>query len=232
MRKQFSKQSYLLTIILLTFISYSYSQQKDSTCKVLLTEISGTYEGDCKNGLADGKGTASGEDSYTGTFRNGLPEGKGIYKYSNGNIFSGYWKNGLKNGKGEFKTFINGKATIVKGYWKDGDYVGTIEPEEDYLITNLSGIENYSIKKVKGDENVIEISFEKVMRKYVPGDLKVTISSGYKLDQSLKVLILNYNLPVNCDLHFAISYGMVLKQCNLGFTINKPGKYEVFISNN
>jgi hypothetical protein len=226
------KQGSLLIIILLSFIPYSYSQQKDTTCKVLLTEIAGSYKGDCKNGMADGKGTATGEDSYTGSFRNGLPDGKGVYKYENGNSFSGYWKNGLKNGKGEFKTLLNGKATIVSGYWKDGEYLGTKEPDEDYRITNLSGIENYTIKKVKGDENVIEISFEKVMRKYIPGDLKVTINSGYKLDQNLKVLILNYNIPVNCNLHFTLSYSYFIKQCNLGFTINKPGKYEVFISNN
>lgn len=232
MLKSGLKQIQLLVFLLLFCIPYLYSQQESTSCKVLLKEISGTYKGDCKDGLADGKGTATGEDSFTGIFLNGLPEGKGVYKYKNGNMFSGYWKNGLKNGKGEFKNIIDGKASFIKGYWKDGEYAGTTQPDDDYRITNLSGIENYTIKKVESKENVIEISFEKVMKKYIPKDLEVTISSGYKIDQSLKILVLNYNLPVNCNLHFTIKTGLDFKQCNLGFTITDPGRYEVFISNN
>jgi hypothetical protein len=227
-----TKQINLLIFLSLCCFQFSFSQQKDNACEVLLKEISGSYKGDCLNGLADGKGTATGEDSYIGSFKNGLPEGKGVYKYKNGNSFSGYWKNGIKNGKGEFINLINGKASLIKGYWKDGEYTGTTKPDDEYRITNLSGIENYSIKKVESKENVIEISFEKVMKKYIPKDLEVTISSGYKIDQSLKILILNYNLPVNCNLHFTIKVGLDFKQCNLGFTISDPGKYEVFISNN
>ncbi len=232
MKAQKSKQIQLLIFIFLFNIPFSYSQQKDSGCRVLLKEISGSYNGDCKDGLADGKGTAIGEDSYTGTFINGLPEGKGVYKYKNGNMFSGYWKNGLKNGKGEFKSMVDGKATITKGYWKDGDYVGITEPDDEYRITKLTAIENYSIKNIKGDQNFIEISFEKVMKKYIPRDLEVTLSSGYKIKQNLKIIIQNYNFPVNCDLHFTIPTTGGIRQCYFGFTIYKPGKYEVFISNN
>jgi len=227
-----SKQFQLLVFLLLCYIPHSFSQQNDSNCRVLLKEISGSYHGGCKDGLADGKGTASGEDSYTGTFKNGLPEGKGVYKYKNGNMFFGYWKNGLKNGKGEFKNLIDGKATIVKGYWKDGDYVGITEPDEEYRITNLTAIENYKIKNEKGDRDFIEISFEKVNKKYIPRDLEVTISSGYKIEQNFKVIIQDYIFPVNCDMHFTIPTTGGTRQCNFGFTIYKPGKFEVFISNN
>jgi hypothetical protein len=227
-----SKQFRLLVLILISYIPYSYSQEGDTECKVLLKEISGSYQGSCKNGMANGKGTAYGEDSYTGTFVNGLPEGKGVYKYKNGNIFSGYWKNGLKNGKGEFKSLINGKASIVKGYWKDGEYSGIAEPDEEYRITNLTGIENYSIKNVKGEQNFIEISFEKVNKKYIPRDLEITISSGYKIEQNKKIIVQNYSYPINCDLHFTILTTGGNRQCNFGFTLFKPGKIEVFISNN
>ena len=226
------KQHLLLLFILLSFDPYAYSQKESSPCKVLLKEISGSYKGDCKNGMADGKGTATGEDSFTGNFANGLPEGKGVYKYKNGNMYSGYWKNGLKNGKGEFKSIINGKASIVKGYWKDGEYSGITEPDEEYRITNLTGIENYSIKNVKGDQSLIEISFEKVNKKYIPLDLEMTISSGYKIEQNKKIIVQNYNYPVNCDMHFTIPTTGGVRQCNFGFTICKPGKIEVFISNN
>ncbi|MDO9256924.1 MAG: hypothetical protein Q7U54_15495 [Bacteroidales bacterium] len=232
MKKSGSKHIQLLVFILLSFIPYSYSQEGGAECKVLLKGISGSYKGDCKDGLANGKGTATGEDSYTGAFLNGLPEGKGVYKYKNGNMFSGYWKNGLKNGRGEFKSLVNGKATLIKGYWKDGDYAGISEPDEEYRITKLTAIENYTIKNVKGDQNFIEVSFEKVNKKYVPRDLEVTLSSGYKIEQNKKIIIQNYNFPVNCDLHFTIPITGGVRQCNLAFTIYKPGKIEVFISNN
>jgi len=232
MKKPGVKHIFFFVILLFCFMPNSYAQKESTDCKVLLQEIAGSYKGDCKNGLADGKGTATGEDSYTGTFVNGLPEGKGVYKYKNGNMFSGYWKNGLKNGKGEFKSSINGRASIVKGYWKDGEYSGITEPDEEYRITNLTGIENYSIKNVKGNQNFIEISFEKVNKKYIPRDLEITISSGYKIEQNKKIIVQNYNYPVNCDMHFTIPTTGGVRQCNFGFTIYKPGKIEVFISNN
>jgi hypothetical protein len=217
---------------LLFYVPNSFSQEKDSACKVLLKEISDSYKGACKNGLADGKGTATGEDSYTGLFQNGLPEGKGIYKYKNGNVYSGLWKNGLKNGKGEFNYLINGKTTVVSGYWKDGDYSGTTKPEEEYNVSNISGIENYSIKKTTGTEDIIEISFEKLMKKYIPNDLEITISSGFKIEQNLKILIQKNIYPVNCTLRFTIPTSGGIRQCNFAFNVLKPGKYAVFISNN
>lgn len=226
------KHILLLVLLLIFIIPFLYSQQEDPAYKVRLKEIAGMYTGDCKDGLANGKGTATGEDSYTGSFLNGLPEGKGVYKYKNGSIFSGNWKNGLKNGKGEFKNLVGGKATFVKGYWKDGEYAGPTDPDEEYRITNLTGIENYSITKVKGDQDIIEISFEKVNKKYIPRDLEVTISSGYKIEQNKKILIQNHSFPLQCDLHFTIPTTGGLRQCNLGFIIYKPGKFEVFISNN
>ena len=44
-------------------------------CKVLMKEISGSYSGECKKGLADGKGEAKGVDRYIGAFKKGLPDG-------------------------------------------------------------------------------------------------------------------------------------------------------------
>ena len=212
-----------------------YAQQKDSsTCRVLLQEISNMYTGGCKNGLAEGKGKAVGDDeTYVGMFQRGLPEGKGTYTYTNGNVYSGNWRNGLKHGKGTFKYIINGKVTVLEGFWKNGDYAGTSEPEEEYRITALSGIEYYSVKRTDNTENVVEISFERVMTKYIPRDLTVSISSGYKNLQTLKLLILGYSFPLYCTVHFTIPNSNGLpRECTLGLIIFKPGKYEVFISNN
>ena len=226
------KLKLLFLLLFLVQIPCSFAQQTDSTCQVLLKAISGSYAGGCKHGLADGKGTAKGEDTYVGYFLKGLPEGKGEYTYKNGNVFSGAWSNGLKNGKGKFKSVLNGKTSVVTGYWKDGEYAGISEPDDEYRITNISRIENYSIKKTASNVNMIEISFEKVMKKYIPRDLSITLSSGYKIEQNLKIIVQNYSLPVNCSLHFTIPTSGGDLQCNFAFNILNPGKYEVFISNN
>ena len=226
------KRAAIFVFIFLFSISYSFSQEDDSTCKVLLGEISGTYDGACKNGLAHGKGTAVGVDTYVGMFENGLPEGKGKYTYKNGNSYSGYWSKGLKDGKGKFKYSINGETTTLIGYWQVGEYVGTSKPDEFYRITNISSIENYSIEKKEADKNVIVISFERVMSKYIPRDLEISISSGNMDTRNKKIIITRNIYPVNCSLHFTIQTAGGKRQCNFGFDILKPGSYEVFISNN
>lgn len=53
--------------------------QAQTNCKVLDSDISGSYVGGCKDGLADGKGEARGRDSYVGEFKAGLPHGQGTY---------------------------------------------------------------------------------------------------------------------------------------------------------
>jgi hypothetical protein len=222
----------LLVIMALLSISYSYAQPGDSTCKVLLGEISASYKGGCKNGLADGKGVAEGEDYYVGAFKHGLPEGKGVYKYKNGNVYSGKFKNGLKDGKGKFRYKADEKVMVVSGYWKGGDYVGLEKPFADYRISNLSGIEYYSITKKTDTVNIIEMSFERVMEKYLPRDLTMNISSGYQMEQNRKIIIQNYSFPFTCELHFTIPFKLQRRHCFLTYLILNPGKYEVFISNN
>lgn len=221
-----------LLLSLLLFALFNAVGQQPATCKVLLKEISATYSGECRDSLANGKGSAKGEDSYVGTFKNGLPDGKGTYTYKNGDVYSGEWNNGLKNGKGKFKYSINGKAATLVGFWKDGEYAGPTKPAEDYRITNISGIENYSIKRTESSENVVLISFEKVMRKYIPGDLEITFTSGHKVLQNLSLAVFDYTCPFTCSLHFVISTAGGNRECNYGFEVLKPGKYEVFISNN
>src|SRR5674476_1601512 len=90
-----TKRFQIVIAILFLSTAYAFAQQKDS-CSVLLKEISGIYDGQCKDGLANGKGISKAEDTYTGMFKNGLPDGKGKYTFKNGDIFDGYWTNGLK----------------------------------------------------------------------------------------------------------------------------------------
>ena len=112
----------VVPIILLVLINLSIAQDN---CKVLLDAIAGQYEGDCRKGLAEGKGTAKGEDMYVGAFKKGLPHGVGKYTWANGDIYEGEFKKGLKEGKGSMSILLpDGQATEQTGYWSNDKYMG------------------------------------------------------------------------------------------------------------
>jgi len=226
-----TKRFQIVIAILSLSTAYAFAQQNDS-CIVMLKEISGIYDGQCKDGLANGKGTSKAEDTYTGMFKNGLPDGRGKYTFRNGDIFDGYWTNGLKNGPGKFSYTLNGQKMILKGYWKNGDYVGISNPDEYYRITNHTGIESYSIKKIEDNGVQIKILFVGAMTKYVPTGLTVTSSSGNIHKENKNFSIYDFVCPNNCSIHFIIRTSGGDRQCNLDFEILKPGKYEVLITNN
>lgn len=221
------KYGLLISILLLT-ITKSLSQETESP-KVLMTEISGTYKGEVKDGLANGKGTAKGEDTYSGEFKNGLPEGKGKYTYKNGNTFTGFWSNGLKNGKGEFKYSINGSAFTQKGYWANGDYSGPNDPGEPYTVSKSTYIDSYTIKKIPGTENNITFSVLCGESKYVPENFQIETSSGSWQTRGKNLFINNYTYPISCEVSFTITAGGMVKQCYFSFEILKEGQYEVVL---
>jgi hypothetical protein len=225
------KRRKLLIVIFILSASFAYTQQNDS-CKVLMNKISVTYNGDCKDGLADGKGVAKGEDIYAGTFKDGFPDGKGNYIYENGNNYTGHWSKGLKNGQGKFIFYIDGVKFIQKGYWKNDEYVGISNPEDFYRITNQSGIENCSIKKLDDSEVKIKISFIGAMIKNIPQNLKITTISGQLVQENKSFAIYNYTNLNNCSINFTISTSGGERTCNLSFDILKLGNYEVVITNN
>lgn len=225
-------KKYLLLTIVISLLSYSVSfSQSPDTCKVLLEKISEEYKGKCLNGLAEGKGTAKGEDIYTGLFKNGLPEGKGKYIYKNGNIYKGYWKNGHKDGKGEFKYYVNGKKHTLKGYWENDEYVGTTDPEISYSVNTSSGIMQYEVKKIDGQNNEIIFYITSAMTKFVPIDLKVDISSGQIVQTGKKFEINHFFSPFNCDISYSIKMGDSRKQCHFKFDILEKGSYKIILHN-
>lgn len=205
-------------------------QKNDADCKVLLKELFGAYEGDCKNGFAHGKGVAKGIDSYFGLFKEGLPSGKGVYTYQNGDVFVGTFKNGQKNGEGEFRYLVHGKDSVVTGVWKSNVYKGPLV-KEGYRVTNFNNIEYHTVKKTTDSVNVVEISFERLTRKYIPSDLSVSFTSGYRLAANQKVILVGYQLPVTCSLRYTIATSGGIRQCNFDLMILEPGKWEVLLSN-
>ena len=101
-------------------------------CKVNIEALSGTYEGECKNGKAEGPGKAIGIDMYEGQFKAGLPSGTGKYTWKNGNVYEGEFTKGVPDGNGTMIYKLQAGDSLVKGYWKKGVYGGKfVKP---YLI--------------------------------------------------------------------------------------------------
>jgi uncharacterized protein YwbE len=224
---------YLSIIIAIILSTYGVFGQTDS-CKVRVDKLSGTYKGPCIDGLANGKGTAKGEDTYIGSFKDGLPHGKGKYMYKNGDIFKGFWKNGAKDGPGEFKFTINDKAQTLKGYWKNDEYVGERDPELAYEVTCSSGIMDYKIEQKTGESsygNAITLCIKSAFSDFNPHDLKIEKSSGVIGRSGKKYLITQYFFPFHCEVSYTVMIGEIQKQIRFIFDVYKEGEYLITLSN-
>jgi hypothetical protein len=109
------------------------------------------WDGACKAGFADGKGTLSWRDPagkaykleailaagqvageaklqlpngavYIGPFRDGMPDGRGYFHFANGTRYEGDVRMGQRTGTGE-ALYANGDS--YKGEWKNGKRDGT-----------------------------------------------------------------------------------------------------------
>ena len=138
---------YVLAFLFSNFLNYSfiYAQQDGAACKVTLTELTGIYTGDCKNGLANGKGDAKGLYHYTGSFKDGMPNGAGTYYFSDSEYYSGNFQDGIKEGKGEMHYVRKAMSdSIVKGYWSGGEFKGkkyityTFTTTEQFDLTDIT----------------------------------------------------------------------------------------------
>jgi len=178
-------------IAVFIFSSLAYSQQTD--CKVKIPEISLSYTGQCKKGLAHGKGIARGIDSYEGQFIKGLPEGNGIYKWSNGIYYEGKWKNGMRNGKGKMVS----PDSVVTGYWRDNNYLGE-ELRPPYRIIKSRNLAKYKITKSVAPGNGVKI------RIFLAGsdnadivDFSLAYSSGSEYRMGTTFGIQNTSIPLD-----------------------------------
>jgi hypothetical protein len=141
-----------LTIVVL---SLSF-QLKAQDCVVTTPSLAGKYEGDCKNGKADGAGKATGEDFYEGNFRSGVPDGKGKYTWKNGNYYDGEWFKGLKSGQGVMRFKLADKDSIVTGFWRKDKYIGLYE--KPYMVhKNTIHVTEISCKKINNSLNQVEL---------------------------------------------------------------------------
>ena len=148
------KKIILVTTVFLMFFLIGYSQT--ITGPVLKKELAGKYDGDQKKGLAQGKGTATGTDTYVGEFKKGLPDGEGVYTDSQGNVFKGTFRYGLREGKGEFIPGANSTDKPMTGYWMGDKYIGK-DKIEPYEVSNKVGSVSPRIYST-GPGNAIDIT--------------------------------------------------------------------------
>lgn len=151
--KQYMMKYFLTSFLIL--LTFSLVSAQD--CEVKLEEISGTYEGKCKKGLANGKGIAKGADTYEGTFKKGLPDGQGIYTFANGNVFTGEFDKGKKSGKGVM-TFSTEDVPTLEGYWLDDEYTGK-DKKVYNLVDRSTSIKTVRFKRMDGESNKIVFKF-------------------------------------------------------------------------
>ena len=135
MKYSFFLRSAFTAISLVLCSSFLFSQE----CSVEKGSLKGTYTGDCKNGKANGKGKATGTDSYEGDFKSGLPEGQGTYTWANGSRYTGKFVKGLKEGKGAliYKR-ANASDSLVEGFWLKDEYAGKNEKPYKIYFTSKS----------------------------------------------------------------------------------------------
>lgn len=226
MKKSFS----IFTLVILLVATSGIHAQE--ACTVLLPQISGSYEGDCKKGLAHGQGKAKGTDQYEGQFRNGLPDGKGTYLWSTGEKYTGQWKNGKRNGIGEYTFPDNGKDTTNRGQWVDDKYTGPVIPKPS--VIQKEGIDRYSFQKNGELRKRVLINFyQNGMRNTVLNNLLLSSSSGYETTLGISTGYDEVTFPVTIK----ISYTTLNKlnsmpvSVRFEFEISEPGDWVVDIHN-
>ena len=215
-----------IVFILFAFAAVTlYSQEK---CKVLKADINIEYSGECKKGLAHGKGYAKGENEYEGNFKKGLPNGDGNMIYADGSKYIGEWKNGFRNGTGKYIFNIDGKDTISDGIWKNDKYMGK-KKVKGYKVVRQESVPRYMIRKVSDVGNDVTITLKNNGRVLSPPS-NISASGGNQINFREKVSFENINYyPFTCNMRYTVSskLGTGRYIAVFEFEILEPGKWLV-----
>ena len=223
------KKNIILSLLFCTLFFSGFCQKIEWS--VLKKELVGSYVGDLKKGLANGKGTAIGQDSYTGDFKKGLPDGVGVYKDSLGNVYSGAFRNGRKEGKGVMSLSGTGKDSVLKGYWEADKFIGE-EKIEPYEVTNKTGSVNPRIFSA-GAGNKVEITIiDPVTHSFLTGTIfligqatsRTTFNRYYFEDATFP---LQFDIQYNCR----NKLGTASIANTIRIKINKPASWIVTLNN-
>lgn len=164
-------------IILWVYSNYlSKKQPSTSQCKVFDVDISLSYSGDCKNGLASGKGLAKGRDLYNGEFLRGEPHGIGAYEWGlesdwAGDQYKGDFVNGERTGFGTYR--FNNPKLLKTGLFFRGTYIVKCESRKECeeIIDKEGSVQNiYCKNEYKKTEtmqrDLVNLSLPELHEKY------------------------------------------------------------------
>lgn len=106
---------------------------------------SGSYEGESRFGLPNGKGkmTWTNGDSYEGDWVNGTCTGKGKFIWASGDVYEGDFVKGVPHGKGRM-TWISGD--FYEGDWANGKMHGMGALRYANGVVNAGRFENNEFK--------------------------------------------------------------------------------------
>ncbi len=89
-------------VLALTLCALSAAAQAQSKCLVLDPELQDSYAGACRDGKAEGQGTAKGSAVYVGEFHEGKKQGRGVKTWPWGDRYDGDFLNDAKHGMGRY----------------------------------------------------------------------------------------------------------------------------------
>jgi hypothetical protein len=217
-------------VMILLWGNFIYAQKE---CKVLMPEISGTYTGKCKKGLAHGRGLAEGTDTYDGRFLKGLPDGKGKYTWADGRVYEGSWSAGIRNGQGTMIYPRAGGDSIVTGIWKDDEYVGSVLVRP-YQVIRARSVVRSSIRKINDMGSGVRVGI------FLAGNFNTEITdfsmasdTGERFDLGQRFGIQNAIVPYTVYIKYRTWNYLHTQQHDVifDFKINEPGTFEVTIHN-
>lgn len=218
---------------LFVFSLFSLSLMGQKTCKVLLKNIKGSYEGECERGYASGEGVAIGTDTYRGKFKKGYPQGKGNYLYADDSFYTGEWKKGLRHGEGSYTFKVEGRDSTLAGKWKKDEYLGPIK-KAAYLVEIARGVTRYTFRRIgDGDRVMIKTRLNGMVNSELQ-DLRLMANQGTQLYSHDVIGYENIDeFPFTCKINY-VTYNQLRTSQNdvlFTFTINEPGEWEITINN-
>lgn len=227
-----------LLLVFMSFTTLIFAQE----CAVDHEYLKGTYSGDCKKGKANGKGKATGIDSYEGDFKSGLPDGQGTYTWQNGTVYTGKYSKGLREGKGmmTFKRVNGGADSVVEGFWKKDTYIGRYE--KPWIVHSRTA----SVSKVEVEYTADKVNRVKIIITNTTGGVKGASGfemAQYKLD-NVQLIKGYYERITNLETHYKSTESSLMEvayplRVKLNMTreeveveLLEPGSYKISISIN
>jgi len=218
---------YLLMGIFFLYILPSYSQSDD--CKVTKLGLNEAYKGDCKKGLANGQGEATGElGTYVGTFKKGVPNGMGKLSYGENHYYEGKWKSGKKHGEG---TLYFPADSVVRGFWDEDVYIG--EYPSPYKIVSQYGSAKISIRKINDDGDGIDIVFIRNGMRTQQDVVQLTMQNSSGVQQDGQYLgFLNVSFPFDGRIEAKVQNLMhtATNIVSLVYKIYEKGQWQIVIN--